>query len=317
MRLELCLVLAGAALCGCRTIPDFEVLEQPKSIEQYTPGKAWLSGVGTTDPVLALCKTNQGLGRFSLEKAHKLNLALSVPVIKWVSGALGLDHQSTFHVAWTNLQDVYIVDAYQLKTVDPVLWEAIVASNLSMTISNSTAENVGVDIVASNLTAGLQGNINFTVTNSGGSGFIATSDKPLVTAIRVVKPLYDVAVKRTSLDLSQLAKGKTQQAGFGYLITVSPSPGSVDALKQAAELHIDNPGIPQFQGTNVVFTGANPWVNDNRNAIARIDRRAAHSEFVWDKMSLEWDGYLTNCACSVTRQYISVKPVKSGLEGTR
>src|ERR1035438_447518 len=186
-----------------------------------------------------------------------------------------------------------------------------------MTISNSTAENVGVDIVASNLTAGLQGNINFTVTNSGGSGFIATSDKPLVTAIRVVKPLYDVAVKRTSLDLSQLAQGKTQQAGFGYLITVSPSPGSVDALKQAAELHIDNPGIPQFQGTNVVFTGANPWVNDNRNAIARIDRRAAHSEFVWDKMSLEWDGYLTNCACSVTRQYISVKPVKSGLEGTR
>src|ERR1035441_7940487 len=161
MRLEICVVLAGAAMCGCRTIPDYEVLDVPKSIEQYTPGKAWLSGVGTTDPVLAQCKTNQGLGRLNLKKAHQLNLALQVPVIKWVSGALGIAQQSTFHVEWTNLQNIYVADAYQLKTVDPVLWEVIVASNLSLTISNSTAENLGVDIVASNLTAGLQGNINF------------------------------------------------------------------------------------------------------------------------------------------------------------
>jgi len=315
MKLLLLLLLA-ILICGCRALPDYEVLTVPKSSAQYFPGKVWLPGVGPTGDPLSQCRTNSGLDELSIDKARSLAGSLNVPLIKWISASLGMGNQKVSHAEWTNLQHVYVLDAYKLATKNPILWETIVTSNLVMTITNASMTGLNANVLASALSKGAVGDITLKATNTAKGGYYLTSDKPLVTAVRIVQPQFDVGVDLKILDLSDRARGRTQQAGLGYRVTVNSAAGSIDALRQKVRLSIDNANMVMFAGTNLTFSGQEGWINSNREAISSSDPKAAKAQFVWDKLNIEWDEHLTNCMLRVTRQYMNIKPSKSGLKGT-
>lgn len=203
---------------------------------------------------------------------------------------------------------------YPLQSTKQVLWEAITADSLSLTINSGSSDDLSADVLASKLSAGAVGNVTIHATATGSHSYSITSSKPLVIAIRVVQLNYSVNAGETPLNLTTPMQGKPQPARLGY---EASSQGMPDPLTSTVTLSIRNDGLPQFLGVTHAFQRNDPWVNPNREAIQQIDPQAKNADYVWDILSVIWDQDLSKCLLKTVRQYIQVKTADSGLSGTR
>lgn len=308
------LVFLVISCAGCRStlIPGYEILPLPAGTNQYTAGEKWLPGIGTTGDPLAPTKVSPGLNQNFIARTNGLSGVLSIPLIKWISGNLGLADQQVTILDMTNFSHITISEAKDLST--PVLWETVVVSNFVFRIGQSQNVQGNVAVSASQLTSGAVGNIQLTVTNrSDGSHFIQ-SDHPLVLAIRVVKPLQGKTEAKRPLDLSDTAVDKNQMGELGYEVSLQ---NPVDPVKKVATFWIDNSSIPEFKGVRYTFNHSEPWVSPARSVIAGADPKTRSVDYVWDRLSIEWNPNLSKCSLIIIRQYTRFEPVKSGIPGTR
>ena len=299
---------------GCKAplIPGYEVLPLPAGTNQYQAGTEWLPRIGTSGGLLAPVRNAPGLNQDFIDKTNQASLSLTVPLIKWLSGVLGLESKEVVVLQMTNLSHFTVSEAENITA--PVLWETVVVSNFTFKIGQSRRANANVNVPLSQLVAGTSGNIQMAITNQSDGSHFLQANQPLVLAIRVVNPNQGVTEEKARLDLSDTAVGQDQAGKLGYRVMLQ-SP--VDPFKKEANLLINNSSIPRFEGVNRKFQFSEPWISSSRKVIAGVDPKTRSVSYVWDKIFIQWDRDLSKCSLEITRQYTRFIPMKSGLNGTR
>jgi hypothetical protein len=303
------LLLCGG--CSSPLIPGYEVLPLPAAADHYPAGAQWLPRIGTTGEPLAATKTSSGLNDDFISNTNKAMAGLEVPLIKYVSGSLGLGKEQVTSLGLTNLSHVTVSDSKDINA--PVLWETVVVSNFTFRVVQSKDQHLSVDVPLTKLIPGSTGSVHVAVTNLPSGEHLAHADHPLVVAIRVVQPVQDKTSASAPLDLSDTGVDK-QTRVLDYEVTLQKP---VDPFKKEAAIRIENPDIPQFKGLLHTFKHSEPWVSPSRRVISGDDPKSRSVDFVWDKLDVHWNANLSKCTLEVTRQYTRFVPMKSGLAGTR
>jgi len=316
------LILLFAA-CGTRgrLIENYEVLRVPVAAAQYEAGRGWNSAIGAPDtprPADLSVATQEGVT--SLETTTDrtaLDFKLAIPVIDWLGGKLGLKSTERLTLKLRGLKHQSVQDARQLRETHAVLWEAVTADGIDLTIDTSGAAELDLtgEALGKKLAEGADP-ASLTVKRNSTGKYVLSSSRPLVIAIRVVELEWRTGGGDTPLDLSSGGKGREQPAALGYrVMPMDPLVPTTDTVR----LSIRNPGFPQWTGTTFLFDGAaTSWVNGERGLIASSDDpQLKDARFVWDSMRVLWAEDLASSRLSTTRQYVRLKTVKSGLSGTR
>lgn len=313
--------LAFAALIlasGCRLIPGYEVLRVPADGERFKVGSGWTRGVGPVTPPPAdpdgrIFGTARGVRRLSTSAdPWRIDVDLKLPFADWLAGALGLRSSDSLSLELGDLTHAFVADATRLPVNQAVLWETVTAKSVVFTI----AEDVEVD--ASALSRQLQGSgLKSARARAHGQGrrtFSVQADAPLVVAIRVVEMSYALNDPApAAIDLTQAAIGKEQEAPLGYRVrTVSVRPA-----EKKATLRISSPTVPGGLDEEHTFAGAAPaaWTSPQHGVIpSSADPKARAEDWIVDKVQLVWAADLAQCTVRLTRYYLTVKEVPSGLE---
>lgn len=305
-------VLFSATSCKSPLIAGYEVLLLPVATNQYQVGAQWISRIGTSGAPVAPTALAPGLNQYLIDRTNDASLNLSVPLIKWISGGLNLGNKEVTIGQLTNLSHITISDAKDITV--PVLWEDVVVSNFTFQIKKAVDPSLNVTAALSNAFAGVVGNLQLSVSNQSDGTRFLQSDHPLVVAIRVVIPVQGFTDVRSPLSLTDNAVGQSQSGQLGYAVSLQ---STVDPVARKATLHIDNPSIPEFVGTNQTFTGSDPWICPARHVINGADLKTRSVDYVWDKLSIQWNTDLSKCWLEFTRQYTKFVPTKSGIAGTQ
>ncbi len=311
------------AACGTRAslIESYEVLRVPVAAAQYDAGRGWNSAIGAPDtprPGDLAVATHEGVtGLETTTDRTALDFKLTLPVIDWIGGKLGLKSTERITLQLKGLRHQSVQDARQLRETRAVLWEAITADAIDLTIDTTSAADLDLtgEALGQRLAEGADG-ATLAVKRSATGRYVLSSTRPLVIAIRVVELEWRTGGGETPLDLSSTGKGREQAAALGYrVMPMDPLVPTTDTV----QLSIRNAGFPQWTGASHTFDGAAAtWVNGERGLIASSDDpQLGDARFVWDSMRVLWAEDLARSRLSTTRQYVRLKTVKSGLSGTR
>lgn len=311
-------VLVGVILGGCRSnnlIADYEVLALPRAPEDFKPGSIWKPGIGPIAPPPSGTNTITASGAASVLGAIGKDTGgrIQASLDRWVSGSLGFSDSEVTTLALNELWHEKVRDGYAVGEAAAVLWEVIGVKEFTFTVAEERAVGIDVKAVENELSRALGGDAAISVEADSTRFYTARSDRPLVAAIRVVRIDYRVASGMHPLDLSDSAVSSAQELPFGYLLILQDP---VDITDRSASFRIDNPTSRRFEGTRHLFEGDDPWISPNRTAIAESDERLDGADFVWDRISLVWNKVLSKSQAMVTRQYITLKSIHSGLKGT-
>lgn len=315
--------LFWSLLCGlgCHrnaAIPDYEVLLVPRPPEQFQAGSTWTVGLGPVAPPAETVLTREAAGASSLTSTTSAaNTARIEGAFKeWVSAALDMTKSRSLSITLTDVSHEVVTDAHALQESTPLLWEVVKVGAFTLTIDDTHNSSLTADMIGDEITRHLGGTVELGVTRTGSRTFDVRADQPVVAAIRVVNPNYRLnsASGIMPFDLSDAAVGEPQEVQFGYTLILQQP---VDYPSRTATVWINNLASRQFTGGEVEFRGNEPWISPKRTAIPGADDELRDAQFVWDKISLVWRPRLSDCGVYVVRQYMTPRPIRSGLRGVR
>jgi hypothetical protein len=295
------------------------VLSVPVAGTHYEPGRGWNTAIGSPDTQRAAEVTvteHQGLGSLEAGDTTGLDAKISVPVIEWIGGALGIRDTEKVGLSLQSLRHTVVADARTLTGTGAVLWEAVTADSMALAID--TSGDASLDLQAGVVQAKLAqaGAVGLQVNRVSAGQYRITAAAKLVVMIRVVELQWQSRGGDSPFDLSSAGRNREQQALLGYRVK---SGDPFDPLEEKVRLSVHNDGFPQWTGDAFTTSRDRPtWANTRREVITSGDDAAArNARFVWDSIRVLWDQDLTKCQLHTVRQYLTLRNVGSGLRGTR
>lgn len=312
MRLRILLAaLALSPACGGRLVPNYEVLATPVGSEAYTPGRQWIDGLGPDGEPRGEVVASPGAAQLKTSSRVDAEASIAGVFEELIAAGLGLERQQVTDLELTDLTHHHVADLYGTAVRGRMLWETITASGMELTVTADTSGGGSVD--ASKLGSVLP-QVPLELTASAdvaqGTSYTVTSDQPLVVAIRVV----DIGYDQRSVDKPIPLDGGSASVGMGYQVTPLDPPSA--ATGGEIRVRISNPDLVQWVGEEVVLRHGEPWASTaGKQSIGAADPRARRADYVWDTLMLTWTG--GEARVRATRQYVELKPARSGLKGTR
>ncbi|MDT0684501.1 hypothetical protein RM543_17610 [Roseicyclus sp. F158] len=277
----------------------YEILEAPRSLALYTPGRSWVSGIGPEGSPLG--KVIEGAGPQDLSDAQTRNFkaGLSGQIKNWASGIFGVSANQITSIEFGGISYAQIEDLYSTAAAGLILYEVILAKEIDVTLATGVSADLSVeDLKDLGLKATLSGSSGDTFKIAQGT----ESDQPLVVGIKVVSLKYQVdQTTNGTIPAGQVGQFHTIGIDYSAMLTKLPSP-----VQGTAQIRFRNPGIPHFPGKTVDMSLAEPWVNPVRFSVT-----ADAGEYVWDLVEMAWSG--TQIVLLVTRQTLKITPTSSGL----
>ncbi|HZE95660.1 MAG TPA: hypothetical protein VE981_01405 [Planctomycetota bacterium] len=305
--------------CSSSLIADYEVLPVPAGRDLYAVGRPW--SVDYKGPVgVGAPKWGTADGVESLKSSTPKNqaeLSLKVPLLKWIGGSLGFTESELPSLDGADFKHEFLEDESKLISPRPLLWEIITATDITFTCNKTSTASLDVTVAAGKLTGAVSGggeggDIGVTLKSEIERKYTVTSKKRLVVAIRVAVSEAEAKSVRRPLNLTEAMYDKVQDAGpFGYRFVVRKA----DPVRKTAVIDIANPQFQQWTGMKAEITRDAPSCqNSRRNAIPHPDDPVRDPDFIWDNLTLIWNGDLSACEMLVDRQYQMLRSVKSGLD---
>ncbi len=293
IKLEICL-LSSLLLASCTpTIPKgglsgYEILPQPKATSFYPVGSGWIKGVGPNGQGTAEV-VSEGVESLDQKSSGKVTADVDAEVNKVLTASLNLSTGSLSNVHVEDLRHRRVDNISDSANKGLILWETIEGSRISFKTNKN--HSVGANADLENEAIKNVGDAKLKFNKIGDSEYVATSERPLVFAIKVVNLEFSQESENVSIS------DTPGSSKFGYEITRTEPE---DVTNRTVNVFITNPTLSKWAGEKTTLSTDKVWV--------KADKTGNNGRFTWDTIRLNWN---PNRTAVINRQTSIVTSAKS------